>query len=183
MLHRVAQTDLLTVYRMTDVKFTGGEASDLTRVERIGAHSHIRGLGLDDVLDARNVSQGMVGQIAARKVCCQLRSDFEGRRSAERHPAACMGCTLCRRLHAAALSADIQRSYFIRSSDPKHDLCSTLVSSKLHVRTRRAQGIQHRRRCSQQQNERLRPGVSPAACAHTTAARHSADSQAHEAVE
>mmetsp|Transcript_3820 Transcript_3820/g.10996 ORF Transcript_3820/g.10996 Transcript_3820/m.10996 type:complete len:466 (-) Transcript_3820:1605-3002(-) len=52
---------------MTDVKFTGGEASDLTRVERIGAHSHIRGLGLDDVLDARNVSQGMVGQIAARK--------------------------------------------------------------------------------------------------------------------
>lgn len=53
---------------MSDVKFSGGEVSDLTRVERIGAHSHIRGLGLDDVLDARNVSQGMVGQIAARKV-------------------------------------------------------------------------------------------------------------------
>lgn len=52
---------------MADVKFSGGEVSDLTRVERIGAHSHIRGLGLDDVLDARNVSQGMVGQIAARK--------------------------------------------------------------------------------------------------------------------
>lgn len=52
---------------MTDVKFDA-EVSDLTRVERIGAHSHIRGLGLDDALDARNVSQGMVGQIAARKV-------------------------------------------------------------------------------------------------------------------
>lgn len=52
---------------MSDVKFAA-EVSDLTRVERIGAHSHIRGLGLDDALDARNVSQGMVGQIAARKV-------------------------------------------------------------------------------------------------------------------
>lgn len=33
----------------------------------VGAHSHIRGLGLDDALDARNVSQGMVGQIPARR--------------------------------------------------------------------------------------------------------------------
>ena len=36
-------------------------------MERIGAHSHIRGLGLDDSLEARAVSQGMVGQIEARK--------------------------------------------------------------------------------------------------------------------
>ena len=27
------------------------------RIERIGAHSHIRGLGLDDTLDPRPVSQ------------------------------------------------------------------------------------------------------------------------------
>ncbi|GLJ49119.1 hypothetical protein SUGI_1036220 [Cryptomeria japonica] len=40
---------------------------DLTRIERIGAHSHIRGLGLDDTLEARSVSQGMVGQKSARK--------------------------------------------------------------------------------------------------------------------
>eukprot|EP01114_Cavostelium_apophysatum_P023459 TRINITY_DN883_c0_g1_i1.p2 TRINITY_DN883_c0_g1~~TRINITY_DN883_c0_g1_i1.p2 ORF type:complete len:463 (-),score=149.15 TRINITY_DN883_c0_g1_i1:15-1403(-) len=40
---------------------------DITRIERIGAHSHIRGLGLDDSLEARPVSQGMVGQLAARK--------------------------------------------------------------------------------------------------------------------
>jgi hypothetical protein len=33
----------------------------------IGAHSHIRGLGLDDALEARNVSQGMVGQMEARR--------------------------------------------------------------------------------------------------------------------
>lgn len=39
----------------------------MTRIERIGAHSHIRGLGLDDALEARNVSQGMVGQTAARR--------------------------------------------------------------------------------------------------------------------
>lgn len=43
------------------------EIKDLTRIERIGAHSHIRGLGLDDALEARAVSQGMVGQEAARK--------------------------------------------------------------------------------------------------------------------
>ena len=43
------------------------ELKELTRIERIGAHSHIRGLGLDDSLEARAVSQGMVGQIEARK--------------------------------------------------------------------------------------------------------------------
>lgn len=32
-----------------------------------GAHSHIRGLGLDDALEARKVSQGMVGQVSARR--------------------------------------------------------------------------------------------------------------------
>ncbi|XP_055296428.1 ruvB-like helicase 2 [Sitodiplosis mosellana] len=43
------------------------EIRDVTRIERIGAHSHIRGLGLDDVLEARSVSQGMVGQKDARR--------------------------------------------------------------------------------------------------------------------
>ena len=43
------------------------EIKDLTRVERIGAHSHIRGLGLDDQLEARPVSQGLVGQTKARR--------------------------------------------------------------------------------------------------------------------
>merc|ERR1712070_1083538 len=46
---------------------SASEIKDLTRIERIGAHSHIRGLGLDDALEARQVSQGMVGQVAARK--------------------------------------------------------------------------------------------------------------------
>ena len=44
------------------------EVKDLTRIERIGAHSHIRGLGLDDALEPRATSQGMVGQLEARKV-------------------------------------------------------------------------------------------------------------------
>ena len=44
------------------------EVKDVTRIERIGAHSHIRGLGLDDSLEPRNTSQGMVGQLEARKV-------------------------------------------------------------------------------------------------------------------
>merc|ERR1740127_201517 len=43
------------------------EVRDLTRIERIGAHSHIRGLGLDDSLEPRDVSQGMVGQLQARR--------------------------------------------------------------------------------------------------------------------
>ena len=43
------------------------EIRDVARVERIGAHSHIRGLGLDDTLDPRKISQGLVGQTRARK--------------------------------------------------------------------------------------------------------------------
>ena len=43
------------------------DAKDVTRVDRIGAHSHIRGLGLDDVLEAKGRSQGMVGQLSARR--------------------------------------------------------------------------------------------------------------------
>ena len=36
-------------------------------MERIGAHSHIRGLGLDESLQPKPTSQGMVGQVKARK--------------------------------------------------------------------------------------------------------------------
>ncbi|KRX06063.1 P-loop containing nucleoside triphosphate hydrolase [Pseudocohnilembus persalinus] len=43
------------------------EVKEVTRIERIGAHSHIRGLGLDDSLEARHISQGMVGQQDARR--------------------------------------------------------------------------------------------------------------------
>ncbi|KAG5614138.1 hypothetical protein H5410_013962 [Solanum commersonii] len=50
---------------MGDLKIS--EMRDLTRIERIGAHSHIRGLGLDSSLEPRLSSEGMVGQIPARK--------------------------------------------------------------------------------------------------------------------
>lgn len=43
------------------------EVKDVTRIERIGAHSHIRGLGVDDSLEPRAKSQGMVGQLDARR--------------------------------------------------------------------------------------------------------------------
>jgi RuvB-like protein 2 len=56
---------------MSDIKLTNqtstAEVRELTRLERIGAHSHIRGLGLDDTLEPRDVSMGMVGQQAARR--------------------------------------------------------------------------------------------------------------------
>ncbi|KAE9598588.1 hypothetical protein Lal_00021049 [Lupinus albus] len=50
---------------MAELKLS--ESRDLTRIERIGAHSHIRGLGLDSTLEPRDVSDGMVGQTSARK--------------------------------------------------------------------------------------------------------------------
>ncbi|CAO3591240.1 unnamed protein product [Absidia cylindrospora] len=46
---------------------TNKETKDLLRMERVGAHSHIRGLGLDNALEPRQTSQGMVGQLKARK--------------------------------------------------------------------------------------------------------------------
>jgi hypothetical protein len=52
------------------------EVKDLTRIERIGAHSHIRGLGLDDALEARHVSQGMVGQEKARRAAGVVRGPW-----------------------------------------------------------------------------------------------------------
>lgn len=51
------------------------EVKDVTRIERIGAHSHIRGLGLTEALEPRQSSQGMVGQIEARKgagIVCKM---------------------------------------------------------------------------------------------------------------
>ena len=67
--------------RMTEVK-------DVTRIERIGAHSHIRGLGLDDSLEPRNISQGMVGQTQARKVraACESVPFWAGPRGATAGP-------------------------------------------------------------------------------------------------
>ncbi|KAI9603471.1 hypothetical protein KEM48_001483 [Puccinia striiformis f. sp. tritici PST-130] len=46
---------------------TSTEVRDIVKLERIGAHSHIRGLGLDDRLEPKLNAQGMVGQIKARK--------------------------------------------------------------------------------------------------------------------
>ncbi|KAE9407670.1 RuvB-like helicase 2 [Gymnopus androsaceus JB14] len=43
------------------------ELREATKMERIGVHSHITGLGLDDRLEPRPNSQGMVGQLRARK--------------------------------------------------------------------------------------------------------------------
>lgn len=57
---------------MAELKLS--EVRDLTRIERIGAHSHIRGLGLDSALEPRAVSEGMVGQTTARKAAGVIRN-------------------------------------------------------------------------------------------------------------
>lgn len=67
---RIAFCSLLCIFldssmAMGEVKIS--EMRDLTRIERIGAHSHIRGLGLDSSLEPRLSSEGMVGQMPARK--------------------------------------------------------------------------------------------------------------------
>eukprot|EP01013_Petalomonas_cantuscygni_P034219 TRINITY_DN61706_c0_g1_i1.p1 TRINITY_DN61706_c0_g1~~TRINITY_DN61706_c0_g1_i1.p1 ORF type:complete len:535 (-),score=148.86 TRINITY_DN61706_c0_g1_i1:362-1966(-) len=54
---------------MAAVTFSGAkEQTNVTKLgDRIGAHSHIRGLGLDELLEARTRSQGLVGQVRARR--------------------------------------------------------------------------------------------------------------------
>eukprot|EP00920_Eleutheroschizon_duboscqi_P006630 GHVT01015607.1.p1 GENE.GHVT01015607.1~~GHVT01015607.1.p1 ORF type:complete len:496 (+),score=115.73 GHVT01015607.1:60-1547(+) len=70
----VASAASLGVRKMSASTLTAGGASrrveqerDVLRIERIGAHSHIRGLGLDETLGARYASQGMIGQKTARR--------------------------------------------------------------------------------------------------------------------
>lgn len=59
---------------------------EITRIERIGAHSHIRGLGLNDSLEARHVSQGMVGQMSARRaIGVVLQMVRDGRIAGNKH--------------------------------------------------------------------------------------------------
>lgn len=43
------------------------EIRNVSKIERIGAHSHIIGLGLKENYEPMHISQGMVGQHAARK--------------------------------------------------------------------------------------------------------------------
>lgn len=43
------------------------EISDITKIERVGIHSHIRGLGVDDDLNANYQADGLVGQMQARR--------------------------------------------------------------------------------------------------------------------
>ncbi|MPC32899.1 RuvB-like helicase 2 [Portunus trituberculatus] len=45
------------------VSLAASEEHEMTKIERIGAHSHIRGLGLTDDLTPKASAQGMVGQI------------------------------------------------------------------------------------------------------------------------
>lgn len=50
-----------------DDEITLPTGQELTRVERIGTHSHIRGLGLNDRYEAEENADGMVGQLKARR--------------------------------------------------------------------------------------------------------------------
>jgi len=68
---------------MTSTATTG--LRDITKMERIGAHSHIHGLGLDDSLEARQSGQGMVGQVKARRAAgVMLKMIQDGNKNAGR---------------------------------------------------------------------------------------------------
>lgn len=52
---------------------TVGETKELRGLNLIAAHSHIRGLGIDlDTLEPRASSQGLVGQLKARKAAAVI---------------------------------------------------------------------------------------------------------------
>jgi RuvB-like protein 2 len=55
--------------------------SDVASIDRIGAHSHVRGIGVDpDTLQPRFAAEGMVGQVKARKAAAViLKMITEGR--------------------------------------------------------------------------------------------------------
>ena len=46
------------------------EVKSTTNTQRIAAHSHIKGLGLDDNGEALAMGSGLVGQETAREVMC-----------------------------------------------------------------------------------------------------------------
>ena len=46
------------------------EVKSTTKTQRIAAHSHIKGLGLDENGEALAMGAGLVGQETAREVCC-----------------------------------------------------------------------------------------------------------------
>jgi RuvB-like protein 2 len=53
------------------------EVKDVTRIERIGTHSHIRGLGINESLDPRQRAQGMVGQVNMKLLRWRLEERLE----------------------------------------------------------------------------------------------------------
>jgi len=53
---------------MTNTAPKISEVKDVTRIERIGTHSHIRGLGINESLDPRQRAQGMVGQVNTHSI-------------------------------------------------------------------------------------------------------------------
>lgn len=46
---------------------TAEQMHSLLKLERVGAHSHIRGLGVEKNLEVKPLAEGMVGQSAARR--------------------------------------------------------------------------------------------------------------------
>lgn len=52
------------------------EVRSTVKTQRISAHSHVKGLGLDESGNAINIAAGLVGQTQAREVLIDL-SDFQ----------------------------------------------------------------------------------------------------------
>lgn len=44
------------------------------KAQRIAAHSHVKGLGLDEAGYAKNTGSGLVGQDSAREVSIEIRT-------------------------------------------------------------------------------------------------------------
>lgn len=48
------------------------EVKSTARIQRISAHSHVKGLGLDDSGVPIKIASGLVGQVQAREVSSQF---------------------------------------------------------------------------------------------------------------
>ena len=49
------------------IQFSNSAATDVVKLERIGAHSHIQGLGLNELLECQESCRYLVGQHKARR--------------------------------------------------------------------------------------------------------------------
>ena len=68
MLRILQVSNRLVEFIHNKLKMKIEEVRSTVKTQRISAHSHVKGLGLDDCGNAVNIAAGLVGQLQAREV-------------------------------------------------------------------------------------------------------------------